>query len=250
MISCKLAGGLGNYLFQIAATHCLAIKNGDAAIFDLGNSMQIHKNINTYATNILRNIEAGNHQILSRYTESGFAYNEIPYTPNLELNGYFQSEKYMIRAEVLKLYELDSDTKNYILDRYGDEFDGTASLHIRRGDYVNKQDKHPILGMEYYNLAMKYLEKCQKFYIFSDDIEWCMQHFHGDKYVFIKDEDYIELWLMSLCEHNIIANSSFSWWGAWLNQNKNKKVIAPKNWFGPRKNLNTADLYCKDWLLI
>ena len=98
---------------------------------------------------------------------------------------------------------------------------------------------------------MTYFNNCDNFLIFSDDIVWCKNNFVGDKFIFIEgEEDYIDLWLMSLCNHNIIANSSFSWWGAWLNKNNNKTVIAPKNWFGPNKKLDPTDLYCKDWLVI
>ena len=98
---------------------------------------------------------------------------------------------------------------------------------------------------------MPNFNNCENFIIFSDDIKWCKNNFIGDKFTFIEGEkDYIDLWLMSLCNHNIIANSSFSWWGAWLNQNPNKKVIAPINWFGPEKKLNPKDIYCKNWIKI
>jgi hypothetical protein len=91
----------------------------------------------------------------------------------------------------------------------------------------------------------------KKFYVFSDDIEWC-KNFFSDilDFEFISGNNEIrDLYLMSSCENNIIANSSFSWWGAWLNKNPNKKVIAPSVWFGPaKKNVITEDLYCKNWI--
>ena len=121
--------------------------------------------------------------------------------------------------------------------------------------------------MEYYNKAIKQFDKDSNFLIFSDDIEWAKNNFKGDNFYFITENkiegndvmdtlniskgghpDYIELYMMSLCDHNIIANSSFSWWGAWLNENPNKKVIAPKKWFGPAYgDINDNDLVPETW---
>ena len=88
-----------------------------------------------------------------------------------------------------------------------------------------------------------------KFIIFSDDPDWCRNEFFGENYI-ISDlgDAYIELCAMSLCDHNIIANSSFSWWGAWLNNNPNKIVISPSKWFGPAIGKDTSDVYCKNWV--
>jgi hypothetical protein len=92
----------------------------------------------------------------------------------------------------------------------------------------------------------------KKFLIFSDDIQWCKQNFPEMKnFVYIEGQkDYEDFLLMSLCNHNIICNSSFSWWAAWINQNSNKIVIAPKKWFGPAySHFDTKDLYCDGWIL-
>ena len=98
---------------------------------------------------------------------------------------------------------------------------------------------------------MRKFDGC-KFLIFSDDKEWCLENFNKENCEISHNSDAAEdLQLMSLCDHHIIANSSFSWWGAWLGQNKDKKVIAPKEWFGPAKNEHaTKDLYCKDWIVL
>ena len=88
--------------------------------------------------------------------------------------------------------------------------------------------------------------------VFSDDIKWCKENFIGDNFIFVENEkDYIDLYLMSMCNHNIISNSSFSWWGAWLNQSKEKVVISPEKWYGPNKgDRNLDDLLMSDWILI
>jgi len=122
-------------------------------------------------------------------------------------------------------------------------------VHIRRGDYLNKIHKHPTQPKEYYYSAFSQFNEDIHFLIFSDDIEWCKNNLKYKYLYFIEEElDYISLYLMSLCNHNIIANSSFSWWGAWLNQETNKKVIAPSNWFGKNKKLNTKDLIPSKWI--
>ena len=112
------------------------------------------------------------------------------------------------------------------------------------------EDELHLSTLEYYKQALSKLPDINKVLIFSDDIEWCKQNFIGDRFIFIQEEDYISLYLMSLCDYNIIANSSFSWWGAWLNQNPNKVVIAPKLWFGLKSNHNINDLIPSSWIKI
>ena len=247
MISCNLQGGLGNYLFQIAAMHSLSDNVG----FNISQASQVHRNINTYLTNILRKINKSVDGLKYEYDEPTYTYQPLPTNDNVLFNGYFQSEKYLDRSKILDLYSIDEASSTYIQTKYGNVLSNSVSIHVRRGDYLIKQDRHPVMSMEYYNLAIEKFDNCDNFLILSDDIEWCKRSFKGSKFTFVQDEkDYIDLWIMSLCNNNIIANSSFSWWGAWLNQNVNKKVIAPSNWFGYNKKLNTKDLYCEGWLVI
>jgi hypothetical protein len=127
---------------------------------------------------------------------------------------------------------------------------------------VNCSDQHPIQPLEYYEEAIKRLPEDMPILVFSDSIEWCKEQefFQPDRFLFSEPEDkysdgalvpYVDLCLMSLCDHAIIANSSMSWWGAWLMKNPNKKVIAPKMWFGTAYSQhNTKDIYCDDWEII
>ncbi len=175
--------------------------------------------------------------------------------------GYWQSECYFegYRDELLKQFMLKvlihvktQEYKKAILSR------NAVSLHIRRGDYVsdaNTNNFHGICSLEYYQKAVKYMNQISTevcFYIFSDDLDWAKDNLNFvDNKIFVElDEnvpDYEEMYLMSCCKHNIIANSSFSWWGAWLNQNIDKKVIAPKQWF-PDSSIDTKDLIPKTWI--
>ena len=127
----------------------------------------------------------------------------------------------------------------------------SISLHVRRTDYVTSNGFHPVQTVEYYNKAIETIGSYDQILVFSDDINWCKENLNYDNVLFVENQDNLEdMWLMSLCDHNIIANSSFSWWGAWLNQNKDKIVIAPKNWFGSQSNLNDLDIIPNNWVKI
>ena len=179
------------------------------------------------------------------------------------LNGYFQKETYFINEEnnirnsfVFK-NELSEDNlviKNKI------DISKSVSLHVRRGDYVSSKKTvsyHGVCSLEYYAHAIQTLTNIFQdlhFFVFSDDIEWCKANLNiPGEVTFISNNkganSYIDMQLMSFCKHNIIANSSFSWWGAWLNNSKNKVVVAPKNWFTD-SSIDIKDLYPKNWFTL
>lgn len=252
MITTFLKGGLGNMLFQISAAASLAHEHNDIAVFSTKNAYCNHKSIETYQNNILRNIKFQQETILTTniYNEPVFEYRSIPYNKNLTLYGYFQSEKYFNKQLVLDLFDISENIKKHIYLNHNQIFkNNTCSIHVRRGDYLLLSHNHTIRTMDYYNEAIKQIPKNTKFLIFSDDMLWCKQNFIGEQYVFIENqEDYMDLYMMSQCDYNIIANSSFSWWGAWLNQNPEKIVIAPKQWFGTAlQHYNIKDLIPTTW---
>jgi hypothetical protein len=253
MVTSNLVGGLGNYLFQIAAAYSLGLDNGVNTIFDNKSSITVHKHLDSYKTNILRNLIYGTPFIKNHYNEQFFHYQKIPYKENIKINGYYQSEKYFKhnRGSILDLFSINTPSERYMEEKYGDILKNkTCSIHVRRGDYLGLPNHHPVCSLGYYKEAMSQMV-VDKFLVFSDDIQWCKENFTGDKFIFIEgNPDYIDLWLMSLCDNNIIANSSFSWWGAWLNQNPTKKVIAPNKWFGSATKHNTKDLIPDTWIKI
>lgn len=166
---------------------------------------------------------------------------------NRYFDGYWQDERYFAdcREKVLKAFRFPSltDTENLELLKRLDK--DSVSLHVRRGDYVGNSLYQGICDIEYYRNAIEKMTSCVSpslFCVFSNDIAWCREHL--EQYINVPvvyvtwntgTESYRDMQLMSCCAHNIIANSSFSWWGAWLNQNSEKVVIAPKNW------MNMAD---------
>lgn len=179
---------------------------------------------------------------------------------NVYLEGYWQTEKYfsdiadIIRSEFTlkdRYNNLNSEILNKI-DSYN-----SVSMHIRRGDYVSNQETseyHGICSLEYYQKAISLIAKKSPnpvVFIFSDDLKWCEENLKIDwPIVFVEgNKGYEDLIMMSRCKHNIIANSSFSWWGAWLNNNPNKIVIAPGQWFAD-KSINTIDVVPEYWIKI
>lgn len=250
MITCELQGGLGNQLFQIATTTALALRNNDKACFDIDGhkiGLQGRDAIN-YKENIFKNLLNKKIDTENVFTQNGFHYEEIPYSENLKLNGYFQSEKYFLdyRNEILNILKPTKEIEEYIEKKYGDILNSkTCSLHVRHGDYLQLANYHPPCSVKYYMEAMKNFDSDTLFIVFSDDISWCKSVFKGGNFFFVDgEEDYIDMYLMSKCNDNILANSSFSWWGSWLNENENKKVIIPSKWFGNANSvLNTEDVY-------
>lgn len=239
MITCSLKGGLGNQMFQIAATYSLAIDNNDSAIFDLDKCYTPlqGKTSNHYKGSIFKNLETSSDiQFENFYKEISFNYSKIPYSKNLLIDGYFQDENYFAHnsEKVKDLFHLDNSIKNKIIDNFSTPLESCVSVHVRRGDYLLFPEIHPICDVNYYLEAMNYFKPDTKFIFISDDINWVKNTFRNNNYLYADFKDEIfDLILMTLCGSNIIANSTFSWWGAYLNKNKNKKILCPPVWFGP-----------------
>jgi hypothetical protein len=172
-------------------------------------------------------------------------------TEDYDLQGYFQSEKYFehVKEKIKQEYQF----KQSILDpclEFRQSYGELISLHVRRSDYVNNPTYH-LPGESYYQKALNEINSDGQVLVFSDDSEWCKQQeiFSSDRFLISNTMNaYQDLCLMSLCDYHIIANSSFSWWGAWLSNSK--QVYAPKNWFTGDLNNDTVDLYCKNWIVI
>ena len=166
----------------------------------------------------------------------------------------------LIREILLKDFKFSSDHDDKLImlcDRIVKE--NAVSVHVRRGDYLTENNKWlygDICTERYYRIAIEYIQKkvgnCI-LYFFSNDIEWVKKHYNLENALYIEEnmfdsyQDWYDLYLMSICKHNIIANSTFSWWGAWLNQNKNKIVVAPEKWINI---FEYEDIYPKEWIQI
>lgn len=242
MIACNLKGGLGNLMFQIAALKSLAIDNDTDVIFP--NAKQMIDYLNSippamgYAIeyyNIFKNFNwIANEQFVSNNTiHVPFGYHKLDYVKGSCYDGFFQSEKFFRhnRDKILELFQFSE----WVTDKSDALFKWpgvTCSIHVRRSDYLKLSHIHTVQDVSYYERAMNFIGDVDKYLVFSDDIRWCKDNFRGDKFVFLENnKDYIDLAMMSKCRHHIIANSSFSWWGAWLSNNDDKRVVAPSKWF-------------------
>lgn len=286
MVAVELIGGLGNQMFQYATARALALSRNEKLLLDrhLFADYELHSyGLNHFNIDcaflekdksvveplrILEKVKAifSQKKIYHPYIEQDLTYDkelfEFP-NKNIFLKGYFQSEKYFIKFknQLRKDFEIKSPLKKETIDFLKIiEAENSISLHIRRGDYVNNPAANAIHGtcdLNYYHRAIETIKKEIEnpvFFIFSDDIDWAKENLkidHSTHFVDFNDAstNYEDLKLMSNCKHNIIANSSFSWWGAWLNSYKFKIVITPSKWFKTDIH-NSKDIIPESWMKI
>jgi len=252
MVSAMLCGGLGARMFQISAAYVLALDNNDECAFHLNmGSLSQGVTPDTYRNNVFKKLKElpSEWQPDIHYHQKRHDYDPIPYQKNIMLGGYFASEKYFNhrKSEIIDLFK-DQETINTIKF----DFKNSVSLHVRRGDYLINASY--VCTEEYYKSALTLIDKetqIEHIYIVSDDIPWCKQTFKDERIVFIEGvPDYIDFYIQTLCTHNIISNSTFSRWGAYLNENVNKIVCAPAVWFGGSLAAEMQDVFCNDWNFI
>jgi len=278
MIIVKLTGGLGNQMFQYAMGRMLSIKHGTQLVLDKSG----------YKTYKVHNYELDRFQIVENYQshfaiaadkvlttlriktpvptfkEPFFHYSDsaLKVKPPVAIDGYWQSEKYFadIRKNLLEEFNLKNspsqENQEWIKAITKSP---SVSLHIRRGDYISNPHAnafHGILPLTYYANAVEKLKEYEKnltYFIFSDDPEWVSKNLKldGETYYISNNQKqgYEDLRLMKHCKHNVIANSSFSWWAAWLNEAPDKRVCGPNRWFKD-PTVNTSDVLPTDWLKI
>ena len=280
MITCNLMGGLGNQLFQVFTTIAYGIKTGNPFLFPnlekLGGGKTIIRK--TYWKTLLNNMIVipaekfpSNIQLIKEY---GFEYKMIPLEKiknrHILLYGYFQSYKHFIQEFKTIYKQLKFHNKKIeLMEKLGMksyDFKNTISIHFRLGDYKKIQDCHPVLNIDYYQSGLQFIYETYPKNIFKiyycceeDDFENVldMVQMLEKKYPSFNFErcssklaDWEQLLFMSLCNHNIIANSSFSWWGAFLNTNQHSIKCYPSLWFGPSMDHVTTDMFLDNWKCI
>ena len=286
MITCRLMGGLGNQLFQIFTVISHAIKYKH--MFKFINSEELGEygctKRKTYWKTFLFKLSGF---LMDNYphfdvvcNEDGFQFKELPYdhlkynnNVNIMLSGYFQSYKYFqenydIICRMLNIHEKRLDILEEVVDRFHimHFLEKSISMHFRLGDYKNLPDYHPIMSPDYYKNALQYIVNKIDYtpnvlyFCEDDDVESVNETIQLLKNEFPTIEfergtnaldDWQQMLLMSCCNHNIIANSSFSWWGAYLNVNPTKIVCYPSVWFGRAMNdVVVTDLFPYEWVKI
>ena len=242
-------GRLGNQMFQYASLRGIAHHQGyEFCIPAVG-----HRLFDLFEMKNCQ-VRDSNKIVMQSLTHEGFDFdkNLFQNCPDYtDLYGYFQSEKYFeniidsVREDFT--FKQKDDSKMDMLRSLAEGRE-VVGIHVRRGDYLGLEDYHPTLSTEYYHSAKNVFNKVV-FAVFSDDLEWCKEQKVFEDCVLMDTADDTALHLMSQCDHNIIANSSFSWWAAWLNKNNHKIVIAPNKWFGPAyKSYVMSDLLPARWI--
>ncbi len=254
---CGNFGRMANQMFQFTAAVGLAEKLGtDWYIFnnqEWAHSLDLNKAFKLPNT---KWIDKNETMSFPDYHEAHWHYDPrlLTLSSPLKLHGYFQCEKYFThcRDTILEEFTFKDDIYLSSVEKkksLGDK--PLCSIHVRRGDYLNLPQYHPVQGFNYYDAALESVrDRCEDFNIvyLTDDPEW-VGHNMIPKYggTVAKGSAYEDMCLMSICDHNIIANSSFSWWGAWLNKNENKVVVSPRNWFGPSGPPDSSTIHCEGW---
>lgn len=273
MITCNLMGGLGNQIFQIFATIAYAIQTNSTVRFKNVDRLGVRFTYwNSFFINLQPFLVNEFEQPLHALSERGFDYHELPLITSNQMNvllyGYFQSylyfeKHYPMIYQFLGIKKLKEQLFKDI-DKTPEHFNNIISIHFRIGDYKNIQDCHPILPTQYYKNALNYIQMKNPetqfvIYYFCEEQDIFVVESHIEKlsgefpnYMFQRGNhllaDWQQMLLMSFCKHNIIANSSFSWWSAYFNDNPDKIVCYPSIWFGPKlSDKNTKDLCPSEW---
>jgi len=278
IVTCFLMGGLGNQLFQIFTTFAYGLKTCSHVIFPYSSELHVGITRKTYWDSFLIELKKytsymdqinTNNALMSLpiYKEQDFRYTEIQdQNKDVLLYGYFQSYKYFepYKNEIFSIIKLKKQQENmeYLYSQYFEK-EYVISMHFRLGDYKNIQESHPVMPYDYYKNGLNYILSCRKqklyrvlFFCEKDDIidvsntvALLMKEFPNVEFIKVDDtiDDWQQMLIMSCCNDNIIANSSFSWWGGYFNKNENKIVCYPSQWFGPNLNHDTIDLYPSTW---
>lgn len=279
-IRVRMRGGLGNQLFMYACGYALAKAKQARLILNIDsyrNTPDRSYMLEPY--NIDAEIEAGEkidliHRLLRKcfrpvgfYSEKNYCFNPEIFNlqPPVLIDGNFCSEKYFlscqddIRTTINYSRQMRPALEPLIARA---QAENSVSIHVRRGDFQSAQysHKYPICGLPYYHKALNVLEGMigtnNRYLVFTDDVAWVKENFTIGRDVVIASEqtlnEYEDLQLMRLCHHNITANSTFSWWGAWLGQRAGKIVIAPRQVFSEKylRSHNICDFYPDDWVLL
>ena len=268
----KIMGGLGNQMFQYALYKALNSKgiSSEVNIIDYSEKGRRPFELLKVFPNICLDIDAANDyntfkNPLNKHSffqerEDGVYDKTVFEKQDTSFSGYWQSEKYFkeISSDIRKDFQFSPKDESLI--KYAKKIkmsSNAISLHIRRGDYLKFPELYGgICTLEYYKNAMQYIEKIihkPQYFVFSDDLSWVKTNIEIPNAFYISSDlfsiysNWYDMYLMSCCKHNIVANSSFSWWGAWLNANPNKIVIAPKIWLN---NKACSDIWCDGWIKV
>jgi len=243
----SLAGRMGNHMFMIAHAYAKALEYNKQLVI-ARNQLVDGNNGDDYSKHIFRKIET-----IDRFDDN---LNWNPLVPtddkHTQYAGYFQDENYFekyseaIRSLYAPTPEFIERIKKEIPQLFNIEI---TLISVRRGDYLYYPNYHPVVSKEYLRQTASIIPT-KMYLIASDDIPWCKENLHFSNAMYLEGyQAHEQMWIMAMCHHFIISNSSFSWWGAWLSRFPNKIVIAPSVWFGPEGPQNWQNMYAKKWTI-
>jgi len=235
-----LFGGLGNQLFEIAHAFAQGWTGGVTPILNLDALYESHHHTHKddHLGNIFKKLPTIN-KIDDAKIMTEISHVEImnpTWDNHIGFSGHFQSSKHFLGHDekIRQLFLPDEKDIKEIKKKYpGIDKPGTIAVHVRRGDYLMLSSILPTLDKKYYNLAIDSIGDYEHIYVFSDDADWPSKHILRKRMSFVEgNADYFDMWAMSLCNHTVISNSTFSWWGSFLNTHSDKQIYAPSLWFG------------------
>lgn len=239
IFTCSLMGGLGNQMFQIANAFSKSLENNANLVLRKNSNTSLQgNNTSYYINNIYKKLNFSdilNPEIKITEKDWSFSEIEVPKNKSVEFFGYYQSSKNFKKHknEIIELFSPDENFKSLISKKYKEiNLKNTVSIHIRRGDYMNYRDIHPVISKSYIEECLNRIYEIDHIFIFTDDKKWAIENLKINNSTIVSEEDWEELWIMSMCKINIMSNSTFSWWSSFLNTNKDKKVFCPSIWFG------------------
>ncbi len=262
MIYIELNGRIGNHLFQIATAATLAKKHNtqfaavchENYILPEPDNCTVYEYIQQYKNTFFKDITILTQapKDIKPFKQEGALYKPIDYCDNIYLSGTFESEKYFDPEIVRKQFQIPPEIKENLMHHYGSILaKGVTSINVRRGNLLHIPHEYNVASLKFFKEAIGHIGTDTHFLFISDDINWCKQHFKGSNFHFAdKDPSPLnDLFLQALCKNNIISNSTFSWWGAWLNDNPKKIVVAPTPWFGKAfSHIQVDDKIPESWI--
>lgn len=268
-------GRLGNQMFQYASLRGITLRNGYSAMVPPPDTKTTDQYGLFECFTMTTDLEFGFQKNVPEYKVDQFHFSEELYylcPDDVDIVGYLQTEKYFRKFsdQIKSDFTFRAEVVDKVLDSYEKYLkDRPVFLHVRRGDpnlwwaYTNLPDHHPVCTPEYYQEALKHMDNYRQVIVISDSIDWCKEQewLSGSRFIFSDQSlnkfsdgasvPYYDLCLMSLCSGGIIANSSMSWWGAWLIDQKDNPLVAPKQWFGKAlDHYNMNDLIPEDWTVL
>lgn len=259
-ITSELRGRLGNLMFQVAHGYSQALTHNRQYFYPLIGSEIVH-----FKDSIFRGINFFNGQIEDlkdknpSFLESTFHFTPIAPTENriTVFCGYYQSGKYFQNQKdnIKALYSPTEEFKSRCLKDYPElQSNNVTVINVRRGnDYLGQPENHPVVTAEFIYKALEHIPNKEHVYVVSDNLPWCKENLKIDGVRFVEYSGLDALWLLTLCKHFVISNSTFSWWGAYLGERPDSVVVAPETWFGPgvhSRGHYETDIYQDNWIKV